>query len=164
MELRTGYTCPVSLIGRAAGFVSWRSRVRLLVANFVTHLCFMWGSCRLLARRWRVLVRHPGNALGSRPPWYNWKIVQSGVKPHSINQSVNQSINQSNWVFLNETIFEVSIPRADGKSLNFARFNNWSLISDVPDDGVRILHSISEKSGMPESGFELKPTHDSWLR
>ena len=49
---------------RVAG--SSPGRVRLLVAIFVTHLCFMWGSCRLLARSRRVLVRNPGNAFGSR--------------------------------------------------------------------------------------------------
>ena len=44
----------------------WLGRqVRLLVAIFVSHVCFMWGG-RLLTRSWRVLVRNLGNALGNQ--------------------------------------------------------------------------------------------------
>ena len=45
--------------------------VRLFVANFATHLCFKQGSCRLLARSWRVLVRNPGDAFGNWSPRYD---------------------------------------------------------------------------------------------
>ena len=32
--------------------------------------------------------------------WYNWNIVESGVKEHKINKQTNKQIDQIYWLYL----------------------------------------------------------------